>query len=125
MFELHDALAYLMSIGVIFSFAYLYLHILPAAGTDYGIAASSASLSLPRLTKPSIAIFHIRINRLTRQIKRKESPDDDSSACSSLLNEDDQAQQGGRWKQWIHTKNRTSTAPHFRRITGGAPIMLQ
>ena len=110
MFELHDALSYLMSIGVIFSFAYLYLHLLPTAGTDNWTAVSAGSLALPRLSKPSAAVHHTDIYRLTRQIKRKEAPDDDSAPCSSLLNEPIQVQdqQGGRWNRWIHKKKKNT-----------------
>ncbi|MFC0329989.1 hypothetical protein ACFOLF_32465 [Paenibacillus sepulcri] len=100
MFELHDALADIMSICILCSFAYLYLFWVPAAAGMNWTKVGEAAYPLPRLAQPS-GIVQARRQRLTRQTKRKEAPDDDSSPCTTLLNTCIHDQQGGwLWKPW-------------------------
>ncbi len=85
MFELHDALLYVMSICTLVSLAYLCLVWIPSESASLRWThVRETDIPLPANHQTS-GILQPRSRRLTRQTKRKEAPDDDSSPCMTLL----------------------------------------
>jgi hypothetical protein len=85
--ELHDWLAYLMSIGMICSLAaalashwHAGVQALPAASADYGGYAQPMLPAVVR-TEP---VRHW----LVHKVKRKEAPDDEDDACATSFDDE-------------------------------------
>ncbi|RAP75633.1 hypothetical protein [Paenibacillus montanisoli] len=85
MFELHDALLYVMSICTLVSLAYLCLVWIPSEAVAMRRTHVREADNLIPANNQTSGMHEPRSRRLTRQTKRKEAPDDDSSPCMSLL----------------------------------------
>ncbi|AJY74024.1 hypothetical protein [Paenibacillus beijingensis] len=84
MFELHEVMSYLFSIGILCSFAYLYYFRLPSAPQGPGRYDREDSVCrLPGAQR--LAVVRTIGEMLVRHMKRKEAPDGDSEGCHSSL----------------------------------------
>ncbi|WP_145048479.1 MULTISPECIES: hypothetical protein [Paenibacillus] len=105
MFELHELLPYIFSIGLIFTVSYAYIAHLHCGMTEYWIgdrAGDGLDPILPALSLHS----QYRTEDLSRMVRRREAPDEDEPDCVSSLIERRTNQRGGYI--WINNQTRDS-----------------
>lgn len=94
LFEMHDWIPYLFSIGLLITVSYGYIAHLYCGITEFWISSRQVRghYALPLLIFKTI---HRTPITLARIIRRKEAPDEDAGDCLSSLSHKQQHQRGG------------------------------
>ncbi|MGC5771791.1 hypothetical protein [Paenibacillus pabuli] len=94
MFELHELIPYIFTIGLIFTVSYAYIAHLHCGMTEYWMEAGAGGGLEPGLPALFLDAQH-RPEALTRMVRRRESPDEDEPDCTPSLSKIPTNQRGG------------------------------
>ncbi|MDK8190790.1 hypothetical protein QP794_11910 [Paenibacillus sp. UMB7766-LJ446] len=94
MFELHELIPYIFTIGLIFTVSYAYIAHLHCGVTEFWMEGGAGGGLEPGLPALSLDGQH-RPEALSRIVRRRESPDEDEPDCKSSLNPFSTNQRGG------------------------------
>ncbi|WP_434751414.1 hypothetical protein [Paenibacillus amylolyticus] len=98
MFELHELLPYIFSIGLIFTVSYAYIAHLHCGLTEYWMEGGAGGGIEPVFPALGLNRQH-RVENWSRMVRRKEAPDEDEPDCHSSLRMESTNQRGGYiWK---------------------------
>ncbi|CDN41965.1 MULTISPECIES: hypothetical protein [Paenibacillus] len=106
LFELHELLSWIWSIGIVCSAAYYYFAWFHDAVQDGGWRPSGVRFAPPGAPKSAAIPSPLRL-RLVRLSKRKDSPDDDGADCLSLF-QGRSANEWGGYYSWTRTRTADS-----------------
>ncbi|WP_342555785.1 hypothetical protein [Paenibacillus sp. FSL R7-0652] len=94
MFELHELLPYIFSIGLIFTVSYAYIAHLHCGMTEYWMGSGAGNGIEPVF--PAVDLHRqYRTDNGSRMVRRKEAPDEDEPDCHSSLRLESTNQRGG------------------------------
>lgn len=103
LFELHELLPYIFSIGLIFTVSYAYIAHLHCGMTEYWMEGGAGDGIEPVF--PALGLnLQRRPEDWSRMVRRKEAPDEDEPDCISLLRMESTNQQGGYIWNIIQTR---------------------
>ncbi|MDM5278052.1 hypothetical protein QUF95_11695 [Paenibacillus silvae] len=94
MFELHELLPYIFSIGLIFTVSYAYIAHLHCGMTEYWMEGGAGDGIEPVFPALGLNRQH-RSEDWSRMVRRKEAPDEDEPDCYSSLRRESTHQRGG------------------------------